>query len=344
MDRRAYDVSVIATTAKLKLSWSEALESGVDSALARNESLIHESAKVALPKIAKNISLDAALEALANADQGIVALADLERDAATTVAQLDKVTGICESREKFDGFGMGSIAEIMVSQIVVPKSDYNPSASANTNPYTMIGDFAGDFISRHRFNKQVKLANAAMASIPQKVIQPDAAFEISKFECKKSLNLRWQDIQLTQRAAGNLGDATRQKIRALLAVRQAAERKIIISGLDEAAKSSGYAKLLAEIKANNFRGNLDIGLVQANEELRVLRKATNQAAGCFERLKAMENYHDALAENQAVLKQLDGQAANDDLGLRVHALAKKVAVAKADFDAKQNLLSREACR
>ncbi|RZA08219.1 MAG: hypothetical protein EOP11_05465 [Proteobacteria bacterium] len=344
VDRRAYEVSETASRSKLKLAWNDALFTAISSGISRNEYVIAESSKVPLPSLSKTLSLDDALQGLAAADHGIVALANLELETASTVATLDKLSGICESRESFDALGLGEIAENMVREIVVPRPEHNPSITVNTNPYTMAGDFAGDFISRHRYNKQVKLANAAMASIPEKVIQPTAAFEISKLECKKSIEARWQEVHQVRRAAANLGEAMRFKIRALLAIRRAAERKVITAGLAEAAQSSGYAKLIEEIQASNFRGNLDIGLVQANEELRVLRKATNNSGDCLERLKAMEAYHDALAENQAILKHLDAQAADDGLGQRVRALAKKVNAAKLDFDAKQKLLAKEACR
>lgn len=343
VEKEVYGVSVVATTGRLQSGWNTTMQQGFQTAIARNELLIQEADKIKLPKLEKNMSLEAALGILAEADRGLVTLVGLQQDATETARRLDRLTKSCDSRETFDDLKLGDIAESLMSQLSKPERA-EPGVSGNSNPYVMAGDAAGDFISRERYNEQVRLTNEAVAKIPATVIQPAAAFEISKRECRRMLDVYFLDISRVQRAVGSLSDGVREKTKALLAIRRVAERKIVSANLEEASRASGYAKLVAEIRSNNFAGNLEIGLVQAAEELRSLRKGINQSRGCVDRLKAMETYQDALIENRAVLKHLSAQAGEDSLGQRIRLLSEKVNAADAEFKGKLPSLRNEVCR
>lgn len=344
VDKQAYGVSVAATTGQLKSGWNTTMQQGFQTAIARNEYLIAEAAKISLPKVSADMSLDAAIAALEQADQGVVASINMEKDATETIRRLDALNKSCESREVFDNLGLGSIAERLIGGLARPKRNDDPSANFDLNPFAMLGQAGGDLISRSRYNTQAGLANDAIDSIPVKVMQADAAFEISKKECKKALDLYWNDIRITRRASENLAEALRLKSAAFLMLRRVAEKKVSAAKLEEASKSSGYAKLLGEMQANNFRGNLEIGIAVASEELRSLRNEINQTHSCHQRLKAMEEYQDALTENRAFLKQLDGPIATEDLGESIREMRKKADAADAEFKTKFKNLRNEACR
>lgn len=269
------------------------------------------------------------------------AIADLDTQYATLGdlrGGLDLTNAVCSDRQFFNARGLEWVGIYGPVSMIEPRLkpnqdsfevyvstsfsiDENGDASNDPNGQDMksyldmFKEMWQGITDHNHVNEQNDKLAEALDDIPNKAVQPDDAFTMSKTSCNKAFTVTTKMRQNAVSEGDDLAHLIEARRALLVARRDLIGSYLRPEDVQAVANADPGHAILSKTQSTFLRGDLSIEMNNQMQAAKLVGMHAFASSRCSDRLRFFEQYHDMLIELGAqltVLQQLQGsQGAND---------------------------------